>query len=93
MSKFVFQYEEELIGNGCDCCDPTPYDCFYAEDSAHKLGAIWEVFLYCLEHSGVVISETIEDMDSEQLHNLCLTLGIEIEIETPEGATDIQEWV
>ena len=33
MAKYIIEHSVEYYGNGCDCCDPTSFDCYHVKDA------------------------------------------------------------
>lgn len=33
MAKYIIEHFIEYLGNGCSCCDPTPFDCYHVKDA------------------------------------------------------------
>lgn len=32
MKKYIIEHFIDYVGNGCDCCDPTPFDAYHVKD-------------------------------------------------------------
>lgn len=72
MAKYIIEHSIEYLGNGCSCCDPTPFDCYQVRDT--ETG---QYFGYDDGDYGFTVQQYA--YKEEALEAILETLGVDVE--------------
>ena len=72
--KYTVEHFTEYVGNGCDCCEPTPFDAYHVKDVLTG-----EYFGYEDECYGFTVVQYASR--EEALEAILERLGVEVEYE------------
>lgn len=74
MKKYIIKHFIDYVGNGCDCCEPTPFDAYHVKDV--ETG---KYFGYEDEDYGFIVLQYASR--EEALEAILEKLGVEVEYE------------
>lgn len=77
MVKYIIEHSIEYVGNGCSCCDPTPFDSYHVKDvvTGKYFGCDDEYYGY------IVVQYASRE---EALEAILEKLGVEVEYQYQE---------
>lgn len=78
MAKYIIEHSIEYLGNGCSCCDPTPFDRYQVKDVETE-----QYFGYDDEDYGFIVQQYA--YKEEALEAILETIGVDVEYTYEDG--------